>query len=145
MSYSLGHYSFGGGGSSLQGGGYSYAADDAYASQQPYDDEADRSDVLKLVLYDLNSAIAPRDVRLMAIHAGEWGRKGTARTASLDAFECLGAGGKANSVLFSLFFHCIILPCLLTQHDRKALEEFDHDDEALHDEELELRADHILL
>ena len=77
MSYSLGHYSFGGGGSSLQGGGYSYAADDAYASQQPYDDEADRSDVLKLVLYDLNSAIAPRDVRLMAIHAGEWGRNGT--------------------------------------------------------------------
>ncbi|EJK76278.1 hypothetical protein THAOC_01969, partial [Thalassiosira oceanica] len=97
MSYSLGHYSFGGAGSSLQGGGgYSYTAgDDAYTAQQPYDDEADRTDVLKLVLYDLNSAIAPRDVRLMAIHA--------------------------------------------------ALEEFDHDDEALHDEELELRADHILL
>ena len=26
-----------------------------------------------------------------------------------------------------------------------ALEEFDHDDELFHDEELELRADHILL
>jgi len=58
-------------------------------------DDSNRTDVLKLILYDLNSAIAPRDVRLMAIHA--------------------------------------------------ALEEFDHDDEVLHDEELELRADHILL
>eukprot|EP00578_Thalassiosira_sp_NH16_P026118 CAMPEP_0181095532 /NCGR_PEP_ID=MMETSP1071-20121207/10565_1 /TAXON_ID=35127 /ORGANISM="Thalassiosira sp., Strain NH16" /LENGTH=1590 /DNA_ID=CAMNT_0023177911 /DNA_START=86 /DNA_END=4858 /DNA_ORIENTATION=+ len=56
---------------------------------------ANRTDILKLVLYDLNSAIAPRDIRLMAIHS--------------------------------------------------ALEEFDHDDEVLHDEELELRADHILL
>lgn len=54
-----------------------------------------RTDILKLILYDLNSAVAPRDIRLMAIHS--------------------------------------------------ALEEFDHDDETLHDEELELRADHILL
>mmetsp|Transcript_21992 Transcript_21992/g.47793 ORF Transcript_21992/g.47793 Transcript_21992/m.47793 type:complete len:1334 (-) Transcript_21992:75-4076(-) len=55
-----------------------------------------RTDILKLILYDLNSAIAPRDIRLLAIQT--------------------------------------------------ALEEFDqHDDELLHDEELELRADHILL
>ncbi len=54
-----------------------------------------RTDVLKLILYDLNSAIAPRDIRMLSIHT--------------------------------------------------ALEEFDHDDELLHDEELELRADHILL
>lgn len=59
------------------------------------DYDANRTDILKLILYDLNSAIAPRDIRLLAVHA--------------------------------------------------ALEEFDHDDEVLHDEELELRADHILL
>ncbi|KAL9181106.1 hypothetical protein ACHAXT_009911 [Thalassiosira profunda] len=70
-------------------------ADDEYANYSDAMAEAERSDILKLVLYDLNSAIAPRDIRLMAIHA--------------------------------------------------ALEEFDHDDEPLHDEELELRADHILL
>ena len=66
-----------------------FADDDAI-----YDDQ-NASDILKLILYDLNSAIAPRDLRLMAIQA--------------------------------------------------ALDEFDHDDEVLHDEELELRADHILL
>ncbi len=57
--------------------------------------DQNRLDVLKLILYDLNSAIAPRQVRLMAIQA--------------------------------------------------ALDEFDHDDDVLHDEELDLRADHILL
>ena len=57
--------------------------------------DQNRLDVLKLILYDLNSAIAPREVRLMAIQA--------------------------------------------------ALDEFDHDDDVLHDEELDLRADHILL
>lgn len=57
--------------------------------------DQNRLDLLKLILYDLNSAIAPREVRLMAIKA--------------------------------------------------ALDEFDHDDDVLHDEELELRADHILL
>ncbi|KAL7535197.1 hypothetical protein ACHAXR_007339, partial [Thalassiosira sp. AJA248-18] len=57
--------------------------------------DQNRTDILKLILYDLNSAIAPQEIRLMAIHA--------------------------------------------------ALEEFDHDDELLHDEELDLRADHILL
>ena len=57
--------------------------------------DQNRTDILKLILYDLNSAIAPREIRLMAVHA--------------------------------------------------ALEEFDHDDEVLHDEELDLRADHILL
>ena len=67
MSYSQG-YGFGGGGGSSFHDGYAEAD-----GQQPYDDEADRTDVLKLVLYDLNSAIAPRDVRLMAIHAGECG------------------------------------------------------------------------
>ena len=66
-----------------------FADDDAI-----YDDQ-NASDILKLILYDLNSAIAPRDLRLMAIQA--------------------------------------------------AMDEFDHDDEVLHDEELELRADHILL
>jgi len=58
-------------------------------------EQTTRTDILKLILYDLNSAISPRDARLIAIQA--------------------------------------------------ALEEFDHNDEALHDEELELRADHILL
>ncbi len=57
--------------------------------------DQNRLDLLKLILYDLNSAIAPREVRLMAIKA--------------------------------------------------ALDEFDHDDDVLHDEELDLRADHILL
>ena len=57
--------------------------------------DQNRLDLLKLILYDLNSAIAPREVRLMAIQA--------------------------------------------------ALDEFDHDDDVLHDEELDLRADHILL
>ncbi|KAK1744724.1 HEAT repeat domain-containing protein [Skeletonema marinoi] len=57
--------------------------------------DQNRLDLLKLILYDLNSAIAPREVRLVAIQA--------------------------------------------------ALDEFDHDDEVLHDEELDLRADHILL
>ncbi len=57
--------------------------------------DQNRLDILKLILYDLNSAIAPREVRLMAIQA--------------------------------------------------ALDEFDHDDDVLHDEELDLRADHILL
>ncbi|KAL7489934.1 hypothetical protein ACHAW6_015664 [Cyclotella cf. meneghiniana] len=61
----------------------------------PRSSEGDRSDLLKLILYDLNSAIAPRDIRLMAI--------------------------------------------------RSAMDEFDHDNEQWHDEELELRADHILL
>ncbi len=59
------------------------------------DDQYNRTDILKLILYDLNSAIAPRESRLLAI--------------------------------------------------RTALEEFDHDDELLHEEELDLRADHILL
>ena len=59
------------------------------------DDDQYRTDILKLILYDLNSAIAPRESRLLAI--------------------------------------------------RTALEEFDHDDELLHEEELDLRADHILL
>eukprot|EP00970_Alexandrium_tamarense_P008799 scaffold1700_cov181-Alexandrium_tamarense.AAC.1 len=66
-----------------------YTDDDIYYSDQ------NRNDILKLVLYDLNSSIAPRELRIMAINA--------------------------------------------------ALDEFDHDDEVLHDEELELRADHILL
>ncbi|KAL7493467.1 hypothetical protein ACHAWT_002463 [Skeletonema menzelii] len=57
--------------------------------------DQNRLDILKLILYDLNSAIAPREVRLMAIQA--------------------------------------------------ALDEFDHDDDVLHDEELDLRTDHILL
>ncbi|KAL7445788.1 hypothetical protein ACHAXM_011359 [Skeletonema potamos] len=57
--------------------------------------DQNRLDLLKLILYDLNSAIAPREARLMAIQA--------------------------------------------------ALDEFDHGDEVLHDEELDLRADHILL
>ena len=69
--------------------------DAQYADDDVVFDDQNRTDMLKLILYDLNSAIAPRDLRLMAIHA--------------------------------------------------ALEEFDHDDELLHDEELELRADHILL
>lgn len=69
--------------------------DAQYADDDVLFDDQNRTDMLKLILYDLNSAIAPRDLRLMAIHA--------------------------------------------------ALEEFDHDDELLHDEELELRADHILL
>ena len=67
--------------------------------QNNYDDDDQyqyhRTDILKLILYDLNSAIAPRKARLLAI--------------------------------------------------RTALEEFDHDNELLHDEELDLRADHILL
>ena len=75
--------------------------DDVYYDAQYADDndvvydDRNRTETLKLILYDLNSTIAPRDLRLLAIHA--------------------------------------------------ALEEFDHDDELLHDEELELRADHILL
>jgi len=69
--------------------------DAQYADDDVLFDDQNRTDTLKLILYDLNSAIAPRDLRLMAIHA--------------------------------------------------AIEEFDHDDELLHDEELELRADHILL
>lgn len=68
--------------------------DTTYYDDAIYNDQ-NALDILKLILYDLNSAIAPRDLRLMAIQA--------------------------------------------------ALDEFDHDDEPLHDEELELRADHILL
>ena len=60
-----------------------------------YYQEDQRTDLLKLVLYHLNSATAPKENRLAAIHA--------------------------------------------------ALEEFDHADDALHDEELDLRANHILL
>jgi len=76
---------------------YNYHTD---ASSNSYnynalDDDQYRTDILKLILYDLNSAIAPREARLLAI-------------------------------------------CT-------ALEEFDHDDEVLHEEELDLRADHILL
>ena len=44
-------------------------ADDEYANYSDALAEAERSDILKLVLYDLNSAIAPKDIRLMAIHA----------------------------------------------------------------------------
>ena len=54
-----------------------------------------RTNTLKLILYDLNSAIAPREIRLLAL--------------------------------------------------RSALDEFDHDEELYHDQELEYRADHILL
>ena len=80
------------------------ASDFNDADDDDYDDDnvdvhrasdGDRTDLLKLILYDLNSAIAPRDLRLLAI--------------------------------------------------RSALDEFDHDNEQWHDEELELRADHILL
>ena len=77
----------------MDGFGNLYPDSDGYVG---YDEkQQQRSDILKLILYDLNSAICPRDMRLLAIKA--------------------------------------------------ALEEFDHNDEALHDEELELRADHILL
>lgn len=77
----------------MDGYGNLYPDSDGYVG---YDEkQQQRSDILKLILYDLNSAICPRDIRLLAIQA--------------------------------------------------ALEEFDHNDEALHDEELELRADHILL
>ena len=77
--------------------------DEVYADPLTSNDEdyyydandQNRLDLLKLILYDLNSAIAPRENRLMAIQA--------------------------------------------------ALDEFDHDDDVLHDEELDLRADHILL
>ena len=44
-------------------------AEDEYANYSDALAEAERSDILKLVLYDLNSAIAPSDIRLMAIHA----------------------------------------------------------------------------
>lgn len=47
----------------------SYADDEYHANYSDSLAEAERSDILKLVLYDLNSAIAPRDIRLMAIHA----------------------------------------------------------------------------
>ena len=74
--------------------GYGNIYPDSYGFDEKQNETA-RMDTLKLILYDLNSAISPRELRLQAIQG--------------------------------------------------ALEEFDHNDEQLHDEELELRADHILL
>ncbi|KAL7515348.1 hypothetical protein ACHAXN_013307 [Cyclotella atomus] len=72
-----------------------FEEEEGYNDDPRYQDDRNRTDTLKLVLYDLNSAIAPREIRLLAI--------------------------------------------------RSAMDEFDHDEELLHDEELDLRADHILL
>lgn len=68
---------------------------DASNSYSVLDNDQYRTEILKLILYDLNSTITPRESRLLAI--------------------------------------------------RTALDEFDHNDQLLHEEELDLRADHILL
>ena len=47
--------------------GDQFADDDAYHDGAA--DQDDRTSLLKLVLYDLNTAVAPRELRLMAIHA----------------------------------------------------------------------------
>ncbi|KAL7469547.1 hypothetical protein ACHAXS_010752 [Conticribra weissflogii] len=75
---------------------FQYSTSSAFRQSQTSDARtANRTDQLKLLLYDLNSAIAPRSSRLHAIYA--------------------------------------------------ILDEFDHHDRTLHDQELDVRADQILL